>query len=83
MAAFRFSLMLLVTASVWLAPSVASGRPIEGRAAPECIIMRPDGFKEPGMKNVKGECCSSFYADDCVRPTSGQQNGVTFYGSAR
>jgi hypothetical protein len=72
---------MLVTASVWLASSVASGRPIERKAAVECTIIRPDGFKEPGMKNVKGECCSSLYADDCVPPTSGQQNGATFYGS--
>jgi hypothetical protein len=80
MAANRISvsLMLLVTASVWLAPTVAWGRPIAGTAAVKCTITRPDGFKEPGMKNAKGECCSSFYADDCVPPTS---DGARFYGS--
>ena len=63
MAANRISvsLMLLVTTSVWLAPTVG-GRPIAGTAAVKCAISRPDGFKEPGMKNAKGECCSSFYA---------------------
>ena len=82
MAAIRFSIsLMLVTASVWLAPSVAWGRPIKGKAAGECSITRPDGIKEPGTKNDKGECCSAFYADDCVPPTSGQQNGATFYGS--
>ena len=78
MAANRISvsLMLLVT-TVWLAPTVG-GRPIAGTAAVKCTITRPDGFKEPGMKNAKGECCSSFYADDCVPPTS---DGARFYGS--
>ena len=79
MAANRISvsLMLLVTTWAWLAPTVG-GRPIAGTAAVKCTITRPDGFKEPGMKNAKGECCSSFYADDCVPPTS---DGATFYGS--
>ena len=71
MSAIRFSLCLfLVTVLVWLAPSVALGAPIKRKAAGECTITRPDGFKEPGTKNDKGECCSAFYADDCVRQGS-------------
>ena len=35
------------------------------------LITRPGGVKEPGVTNIKGECCSSFYsnsgnAGDCV-----------------
>jgi hypothetical protein len=82
MAVIRFSifLMLLVAASVWLAPSATCGRPIARTATEECSITRPDGHKEPGVKNDKGECCSAFYADDCIPPTP-QQNGAAFYGS--
>jgi hypothetical protein len=82
MAAIRLSLCLfLVIVLVWLAPSVALGGPIKRKAAGECTITRPDGFKEPGTKNDKGECCSAFYADDCIPPASGQEKGATFYGS--
>ena len=36
-----------------------------------CSITRPGGVKEPGVTNIRGECCSSFYSnsgnwDDCV-----------------
>jgi hypothetical protein len=81
MAATRISvsLMLLTAALVWLAPSLVWGR--EGETAWGCSITRPDGFKEPGTKNDKGECCSALYADDCIPPASGQPRGAMFYGS--
>jgi hypothetical protein len=68
---------LLVAVPMWLAPGLAVGGPIAGR----CTITRPDGFKEKGTKNDKGECCSALYADDCFPPA--QEKGATFYGSNR
>ena len=46
-----------------------------------CSITRPGGVKEPGVTNVKGECCSSFYSnsgnwDDCVPPTPDRADGA-------
>jgi hypothetical protein len=60
----RFPTLLVLPATLWLAVSLGDKN---------CSITRPGGAKEPGVTNVKGECCSSFYAnaDDCVRPTPG------------
>ena len=49
-------------------------------------ITRLGGVKEPGVTNIKGECCSSFYSnsgnwDDCVPPTPGRADGAKFYTS--
>jgi len=59
----RFSTLLVLPATLWLAASLV-------RADEDCKITRPGGVKEPGVTNIKGECCSSFYsnsgnADDC------------------
>jgi hypothetical protein len=63
----RFSTLLVLPATLWLAASLV-------RADENCSITRPGGVKEPGVTNIKGECCSSFYSnsgnwDDCVPPT--------------
>ena len=74
MATTRFSTLLVLPAALWLAASLV-------RADEDCIITRPGGVKEPGVTNNKGECCSSFYADDCVPPTHGRLDGSRFYTS--
>ena len=63
----RFPTLLVLPATLWLAASLV-------RADENCSITRPGGVKEPGVTNIKGECCSSFYSnsgnwDDCVPPT--------------
>jgi hypothetical protein len=73
----RFPTLLVLPATLWLAVSLGDE---------DCSITRPGGVKEPGVTNVKGECCSSFYsnsgnADDCVPPTPGRADGARFYTS--
>ena len=75
----RFSTLLVLPATLWLAASLV-------RADENCSITRPGGVKEPGVTNIKGECCSSFYsnsgnADDCVPPTPDRPDGAKFYTS--
>jgi hypothetical protein len=75
----RFPTLLVLPATLWLAASLV-------RADENCSITRPGGVKEPGVTNIKGECCSSFYsnsgnADDCVPPTPGRPDGAKFYTS--
>ena len=70
--------MLLVLATFWLAATFAFDD--------DCTIIRPNGQKEPGVTNIRGECCSSFYSnngnwDDCVPPTPGRADGARFYTS--
>ena len=64
MATTRFPTLLVLPATLWLAAS-----PL--RPDDNCSITRPGGVKEPGVINVNGKCCSSFYSnsgnsDDCV-----------------
>ena len=47
---------LVLPATLWLAASLV-------RADEDCSITRPGGVKEPGVTNIKGECCSSFYSN--------------------
>ena len=59
----RFPTLLVLPATLWLAVSLGDKN---------CSITRPGGVKEPGVTNIKGECCSSFYSnsgnwDDCRR----------------
>jgi hypothetical protein len=75
----RFPTLLVLPAILWLAAS-----PV--RADENCSITRPGGVKEPGVTNIKGECCSSFYSnsgnwDDCVPPTPARPDGAKFYTS--
>ena len=70
----RFPTLLVLPATLWLAASVV-------RADKDCTITRPGGATEPGVTNDKGECCSSFYADDCVQPTHDRSDGARFYTS--
>jgi hypothetical protein len=72
MATTRFATLLVLPATLWLAASLV-------RADEDCTITRPGGVKEPGVTNDKGECCSSLYADDCVRLTHGRSDGAQFY----
>jgi hypothetical protein len=74
MATTRFSTLLMLPAVLWLAGNLIP-------ADEDCIITRPGGAKEPGVTNNKGECCSSFYADDCVPSTHGRSDGAQFYTS--
>jgi hypothetical protein len=75
----RFPTLLVLPATLWLAASLV-------RADENCSITRPGGVKEPGLTNIRGECCSSFYSnsgnwDDCVPPTPGRADGLKFYTS--
>jgi hypothetical protein len=81
MAAFRFCIALVLTATgfAWLGSSLGWARAGRQLAPEECSILRPGGLKEPGVKNAKGECCSAFWADDCIPPYPGQ-DGMTFRG---
>jgi hypothetical protein len=79
MATTHLPALLVLPATLWLAATLI-------RADQDCSITRPDGMKEPGVINIKGECCSSFYsnsgnADDCVPPTPGRLDGATFHTS--
>ena len=79
MATPRFPTFLVLPAILWLAAS-----PL--RPDDNCSITRPSGEKEPGVINVNGKCCSSFYSnsgnpDDCVAPTPGRPDGAKFYTS--
>jgi hypothetical protein len=79
MATPRFSALLVLAATLWLAAS-----PL--RPDDNCSITRPGGVKEPGVVNDNGKCCSSFYSnsgnpDDCVAPTLGRPDGAKFYTS--
>jgi hypothetical protein len=79
MATTRFSTLLVLPATLWLAASLV-------RANEDCRITRPGGVTEPGVTNNEGKCCSSFYsnsgnADDCVSPTPGRLDGARFYTS--
>ena len=79
MATIRFSTLLVLPATLWLAASLV-------RADERCSITRPGGVKEPGVINVNGKCCSSFYSnsgnpDDCVPPTPDRPDGAKFYTS--
>jgi hypothetical protein len=79
MATTRFPTLLVLPATLWLAAS-----PL--RPDDNCSITRPGGVKEPGVINVNGKCCSSFYSnsgnsDDCVSPTPGRLDGARFYTS--
>jgi hypothetical protein len=79
MATTRFPTLLVLPAALWLAASPP-------RADENCSITRPGGVKEPGVVNVNGKCCSSFYSnsgnsDDCVPPTPGRPDGAKFYTS--
>jgi hypothetical protein len=79
MATTRFSTLLVLPATLWLAASLV-------RADENCSITRPSGAKEPGVINDDGKCCSSFYSnsgnpDDCVAPTPGRPDGARFYTS--
>jgi hypothetical protein len=79
MATTRFSTLLVLPATLWLAASLV-------RADENCSITRPGGVKEPGVINDDGKCCSSFYSnsgnsDDCVAPTPGRPDGARFYTS--
>src|SRR6476620_7233416 len=58
----RFPTLLVLPAILLLAASLGDKN---------CSITRPGGVKEPGVTNIRGECCSSFYSnsgnwDDCV-----------------
>ena len=69
----RFPALLVLPTTLWLATSLGDEN---------CSITRPGGVKEPGVTNIKGECCSSFYSnsgnwDDCVPPTSGAKRCST------
>jgi hypothetical protein len=73
----HFPTSLVIPATLLLAVSLGDKN---------CSITRPDGVKEPGVTNTRGECCSSFYsnsgnADDCVAPTPGRTDGAKFYTS--
>src|SRR5262245_15879433 len=73
----RFPTLLVLPTTLWLATSLGDEN---------CSITRPGGVKEPGVTNIKGECCSSFYSnsgnwDDCVPPTRGRPDGAKFYTS--
>ncbi len=73
----RFSTLLVLLATLWLAASLGDKN---------CSITRPGGVNEPGATNIKGECSSSLYsnsgnADDCVPPTPGRPDGAKFYTS--
>jgi hypothetical protein len=73
----RFPNLLVLPAALLLAVSLGDKN---------CSITRPGGEKEPGVTNVKGECCSSFYSnsgnwDDCVPPTPDRADGAKFYTS--
>ena len=75
----RFPTLLVLPATLWLAAS-----PL--RPDDNCSITRPGGVKEPGVINVNGKCCSSFYSnsgnsDDCVPSTPGRPDGARFYTS--
>jgi hypothetical protein len=75
----HFPTLLVLPATLWLVASLV-------RADEDCSITRPGGVKEPGVTNIKGECCSSFYsnsgnADDCVPPTPGRPDRAKFYTS--
>ena len=79
MATNRFPILLVLPATLWLAAS-----PL--RPDDNCSITRPGGEKEPGVINVDGKCCSSFYSnsgnsDDCVPPTPSRPDGAKFYTS--
>jgi hypothetical protein len=61
----RFPTLLVLSSILWLAASLGDKN---------CSITRPGGVKEPGVTNIRGECCSSFYSNsgnwnDCVLPT--------------
>ena len=76
MATTRFPTLLVLPAILWLAASPDDN----------CSVTRPGGVKEPGVVNVNGKCCSSFYSnsgnsDDCVPPTPGRPDGARFYTS--
>jgi len=63
----RFPTLLVLPAILSLAASLGDKN---------CSITRLGGVKEPGVTNIKGECCSSFYsnsgnADDCDAPNAG------------
>jgi hypothetical protein len=73
----RFPTLLVLPATLWLAASLGDKN---------CSITRPGGVTEPGVTNIRGECCSSFYSnsgnwDDCVPPTLGRADGAKFYTS--
>jgi hypothetical protein len=77
MATTRFSTLLVLPATLWLAASLGDKN---------CSITRLGGVKEPGITNIRGECSSAFYsnsgnADDCVPSTPGQPDGAKFYTS--
>ena len=79
MATIHLPTLLVLPATLWLAASLV-------RADEDCRITRPGGVKEPGVTNIQGECCSSFYSnsgneDDCVPPTPGRLDGASFYTS--
>ena len=70
----RFPTLLVLPAILSLAASLGDKN---------CSITRLGGVKEPGVTNIRGECCSSFYSnsgnwDDCVPPTPGRADGAKF-----
>jgi hypothetical protein len=70
----RFPTLLVLSAILWLAASLGDKN---------CSITRPGGVKEPGVTNIRGECCSSFYSNsgnwnDCVPPTPDRPDGAKF-----
>ena len=64
MATTRWSTLLVLPATLWLAASLV-------RADEDCIITRPAGVKEPGVTNNKGECLSPLYAHGLRAPNAG------------
>jgi hypothetical protein len=70
----RFPTLIVLSATLWLAASLGDKN---------CSITRPGGVKEPGVTNIRGECCSSNSGnwDDCVPPTPGRPDGAKFYTS--
>ena len=50
----RFPTLLVLSSILWLAASLGDKN---------CSITRPGGVKEPGVTNIKEECCSSFYSN--------------------
>ena len=70
----RFPTLLVLPAILSLAANLGDKN---------CSITRLGGVKEPGVTNIKGECCSSFYSnsgnwDDCVPPTPDRPDGAKF-----
>src|SRR4026207_1467120 len=69
-----FPALLVLPATLWLAASLGDKN---------CSITRPGGVTEPGVTNIRGECCSSFYSNsgnwnDWVLPTPDRPDGAKF-----